>query len=107
MPFSRWMTPALLVLALGSGAATADVLKLGDGEPTVVQNADRPTRGMSAEQVEVRFGAPQAKVGPVGDPPISHWEYPDYSVYFEGRYVLHTVEHTAQAQPPAQAPRHQ
>lgn len=104
MPLFRWMTPALLVLALGSGAATADVLKIGDGEPSVVQPADRPTRGMSAEQVEARFGAPQAKVGPVGDPPISHWEYPGYSVYFEGRFVLHSVEHTAQAPAPTTQP---
>jgi hypothetical protein len=27
----------------------------------------------------------------VGEPPISRWDYPAYSVFFEGPFVIHTV----------------
>jgi hypothetical protein len=90
-----------LVLALGAAlcasAASAEVLKIGDAPPTVVQSGDRPQRGMSAEQVETRYGEPMTRVPAVGEPPISSWQYPGYTVYFEGRYVLHSVEHSAAA----------
>jgi hypothetical protein len=56
-----------------------------------------PTRGMSMENVEHIFGAPQEKLPAVPDPgtklhpPITRWVYPDYIVYFEYNYVVHTV----------------
>jgi len=56
-----------------------------------------PTRGMSMENVEHIFGAPQEKLPAVPDPgtklhpPITRWVYPDYVVYFEYNYVIHTV----------------
>ncbi len=59
------------------------------GEQAV--EADLPVRGMSMNAVESRFGAPREKLGPVGEPPITRWVYADYTVYFEGRYVIHTV----------------
>ena len=52
----------------------------------------RPNRGMSMETVESRWGAPAAKHGAVGDPPISRWEYPGFVVYFEYRSVIHSVK---------------
>lgn len=56
------------------------------------QDSARPTRGMTAANVEARFGAPQAKVAPVGDPPISRWEYKDFVVFFEYDRVIHAVK---------------
>jgi hypothetical protein len=56
-----------------------------------------PTRGMSMENVEHIFGAPQEKLPAVPDPgtklhpPITRWIYPNYVVYFEYNYVIHTV----------------
>jgi len=50
-----------------------------------------PARGMNGENVEARFGAPLLKSRPIGQPPISFWEYSDYYVYFEHNRVLHTV----------------
>jgi hypothetical protein len=46
---------------------------------------------MTADSVESTFGAPEAKVAPVGDPPIARWEYKDFVVFFEYDRVIHTV----------------
>ncbi len=55
----------------------------------------RPVRGMSATQVLEEFGLPQSKTDAVGDPPISSWRYPQYTVYFESDTVIHSVlQHT-------------
>jgi len=51
----------------------------------------RPSSGMTADSVESTFGAPEAKVAPVGDPPITRWEYKDFVVFFEYDRVIHTV----------------
>lgn len=52
---------------------------------------ERPLKGMASAAVEQKFGAPLSKSNPVGNPPISSWEYPEYRVYFEADRVLHTV----------------
>ena len=43
------------------------------------------------DQVLQRFGEPQQRLGPVGEPPISHWVYPDFVVYYEYDRVIHAV----------------
>ena len=50
-----------------------------------------PASGVSQESVEAAFGSPLSKKEPVGDPPISSWEYEGFVVYFEADKVLHTV----------------
>ena len=72
--------------------AQADVLKMpGDNAPQVVSNPSAPARGMNKQQVEQQFGSPQSIQGPTGTPPIYRWNYPDYSVFFEQDYVIHSV----------------
>jgi len=51
----------------------------------------RPTRGISKSAVEQKFGAPEQKSSPVGDPPITKWTYSDFVVYFEYNHVIHSV----------------
>lgn len=51
----------------------------------------KPRTGLKKEQVEAQFGRPLNTTTPVGDPPISSWEYPEYVVYFEHDHVIHTV----------------
>jgi hypothetical protein len=58
---------------------------------TQSSKAHRPHRGMSHADVQARFGAPTARVAPVGEPPISRWTYPKFIVYFEHDRVIHTV----------------
>jgi hypothetical protein len=77
-----------LFLALGLTALSAPALADNHGAG---MSAERPSRGMNEQVVEARFGAPAAKVSPVGEPPISRWEYSDYIVYFEYDKVIHAV----------------
>ncbi len=85
---------AVLLLSLSlclSGVSVADTLLL-DGIQTDNQMvSERPVRGMSMDSVEQQFGSPTAKHSPVGDPPISRWEYNGFVVYFEYDRVLHAV----------------
>lgn len=52
---------------------------------------DTPPRGMTMKRVAAQFGRPSHKYGPVGQPPITRWDYPEYRVYFEYDHVLHAV----------------
>jgi hypothetical protein len=80
-----------LLLALAIGAAHADTLLLDGVEMASPSASQRPQRGESKARVEARFGAPSQMIAAVGDPPISRWEYPGFTVYFEGELVIHAV----------------
>ena len=58
---------------------------------TLGSSIARPPRGMSMVRVEMKFGSPESRFAPVGDPPISRWSYPAFTVYFEHKRVIHTV----------------
>ena len=51
----------------------------------------RPSRGMSMDRVREKYGEPEKRDGPVGEPPITRWVYPTYNVYFEHNLVLTSV----------------
>ena len=85
---------AALLLALSSAApASADVVQMEQTGPmtAVPAGMEIPVRGMHMEQVEMMYGKPQAIEPPVGEPPITRWDYPAYSVYFEYSYVIQSV----------------
>ena len=92
-PKLRSKLPVLAALALScstvvSSPALADELRT----PRVTsQSADRPARGMSMDKVEATYGAPTNRASPIGEPPITRWEYPGFTVYFEHQFVIHTV----------------
>lgn len=77
-------------------ASVAEVIHIPVGQQAPErQDLPRPTRGMSATQVLEQFGLPQSKTDAVGEPPISSWRYPEYTVYFESDTVIHSVlQHT-------------
>jgi hypothetical protein len=85
------MTRMVLMLILLSAPAflSADVLLIEQvrqaGGMSVPQN------GQTKAEVEAAFGAPQTTSDPVGDPPITRWTYPHWTVYFEFDHVLFTV----------------
>ena len=63
------------------------------------QGMDLPTRGMSMDQVEKKYGAPQRKLTPRGggsakQPVINRWDYSNFIVYFEKSHVIHSVLNT-------------
>ena len=66
----------------------ADTLTLGPIGPA----AQGPQRGSSMADVEAAIGPPTSTAGPVGDPPITVWYYPNFNVYFEYENGLHSVE---------------
>lgn len=90
---------SVAVLLASSSVTVADVVQMpAAGTETETAPAaspamqmDMPVRGMHARDVESGYGAPLEKIPPVGEPPISRWVYPDYTVYFEHQYVIHTV----------------
>ena len=83
-------TVGLLVALLAASPALilADTLTLGPLGPA----AAGPQRGITMAEVEASMGPPQSTSGPVGDPPITVWHYPNFNVYFEFDKVLHSVE---------------
>lgn len=89
-------TTSILVLVSVPVLASAPVLAEAVKVPVGSQAADKksspsPARGSSQAQVKLKYGEPVAERGPVGQPPISAWEYEHYVVYFEYDKVLHSV----------------
>lgn len=78
-------------LPLPGSAALADTLLIDNVAAERTSAPERPARGSSMASVEARFGAPATRSGPVGKPPITRWEYPDFVVFFEYDHVLHAV----------------
>ncbi len=80
----------LLLLALGAAMpAFAETLSTTTADPTAA--SERPNRGSSMATVQGRFGEPTNRHATVGEPPITRWDYPQFSVYFEHDKVLHAV----------------
>lgn len=78
---------ALLLAAMGT--ASADTLEM-DGA-SAATNDGRPSRGMTQASVESKYGSPSSVKAPVGEPPITRWEYSDFVVFFEHDKVIHAV----------------
>jgi|GEM_PF-185803 len=51
----------------------------------------RPVTGTTKTQVKSQFGEPIKETAPKGNPPISTWEYAEFTVYFENNHVIHSV----------------
>ena len=80
----------LLLTALATATpALAETLSTDTGNPAAA--GDRPNRGSSMATVQGRFGEPPNRHATVGEPPITRWDYPQFSVYFEHDRVLHSV----------------
>lgn len=88
---TRTLLAGLMTLAIAAvpGLSSADVLILD--EVRQVEKMDLPDNGLSKAEVESRFGAPAKRYAAVGEPPITRWDYGDYSVYFEYDLVLYSV----------------
>ena len=86
--------PSLLVAALfvcGAPLALAEIVAV-DGNMSVRDSAvNHPARGSTMQSVESKFGTPVSKHGAVGKPPITRWDYPTFSVFFENDRVIHSV----------------
>ena len=80
-----------LMAMLAAPPAAADTLLLDAIDQTRAAGPSTPQRGMSMNEVETMYGTPRQRRAAVGSPPITRWEYADFIVYFEHRFVIHAV----------------
>jgi len=90
---SKFVAKFLLVLSLGLavGARAQNMDMSAADRAATFDQAGKPTRGMTEDSVKASFGDPQEVRAPVGDPPITRWEYADFVVFFEYDKVIHAV----------------
>jgi hypothetical protein len=82
---------ALLCGCALSGIAASETLVVNDQVQVRESSVDRPKRGSTMDEVEKRFGAPVERHATVGKPPITRWDYKDFSVFFERDRVIDAV----------------
>ena len=87
---------AIALLATTGLSAHADTLLLdaiSAAPPNTADGVPRPRNGSSMATVAAQYGEPETKREAVGEPPITRWVYPGYTVYFEGDRVIEVVVH--------------
>lgn len=87
----KLFTAVLYIGLLSCSAVHAEVLRIpisqqGDSSIKV------PSYGERQAQVLEQFGEPRARHASVGQPPITRWDYPNFSVYFERTTVINSVQ---------------
>lgn len=82
-----------LFAVLAGAPARAETVYIDGHLQLVKSDVPCPRRGMTMSRVEARFGAPTKRYAAVGQPPITRWDYPHFSVFFEYKYVIHSVVH--------------
>ncbi len=60
-------------------------------EKVMSQDIDMPWRGLSKKSVREQYGPPINMHTATGTPPISRWDYKQFTVYFESETVIHSV----------------
>ena len=87
----RFATGVSAALLIATTAARAETIVVDDQVQLRESAVEKPARGASMRAVEARFGAPTTRHATVGQPPITRWDYPGFSVYFEHDKVIHAV----------------
>lgn len=83
---------ALLCSLLLAPLAQAETLAIPVGQQGE-SVAGLPHKGESRGSVLERFGLADEEHPPVGQPPITRWDYRSFSVYFEYDHVINSVLH--------------
>ena len=85
---------ALLFTLLAPTALLADTLTIPLGSQGAdLDSSNLPHKGQSKRAVLERFGLADEEHKPVGQPPITRWDYREFSVYFEYDHVINSVRH--------------
>ncbi len=82
---------AVLTLSF-SNLAYCEIIHIPLGQQGTDANLSTPTLGQSEEAITTQFGEPLRRITAIGEPPISHWVYEEFTVYFEGDRVIHSVK---------------
>jgi len=83
---------SLSLVLLFSSVAVADTLYIPVGEQGA-SSLSVPHRGESKGSVLERFGLADKEYPSVGKPPITRWDYREFTVYFENDRVINSVIH--------------
>lgn len=86
---SLFLAGIITITATSLGAETITIPIASQAQE--LQGVERPARGASKQQIEHKFGKPINWTDPVGKPPITQWEYENFSVFFEYDHVIHSV----------------
>lgn len=104
----KYLIPSLLFVILCTQHVIAEVLKIPVGSQppasAAINTTQLPDKGQLMDEVLRKFGEPEQRITPVGNPPITKWEYPDFTVYFEYEHVIHTVIRFTRQNPIEQTP---
>ena len=85
---------ALLLALLMPLPSLAETLSIPLGSQGADLDAGNlPRKGQSKRSVLERFGLADEEHKPVGQPPITRWDYREFSVYFEYDHVINSVRH--------------
>jgi outer membrane protein assembly factor BamE (lipoprotein component of BamABCDE complex) len=87
---TRTLVAWLLGCAI-AGSAAAETIVVNDQVQVRESQVQRPKRGSTMSEVEKHFGAPTTRHATVGQPPITRWDYQNFSVFFEHDRVIHAV----------------
>ncbi len=88
--FGLWLCTMPAVL-FGAAAGQAETVAIPLGQQGKAWQVETPRKGITKVAVEAQYGAPDKRGDPVGDPPISKWDYAQFTVYFEHDHVIHSV----------------
>ena len=88
---------AVLAACAVSAMASAETVVINGQLHVAPTTVPHPHRSQTMHQVEQRFGTPEKRYAAVGRPPITRWDYPDFSVFFEYNRVVHAVVHAPSA----------
>lgn len=86
----RYLYKLSLGILISTLLTTAPHLAIADDS-----TLELPGRAWTKTKVEQVFGAPRDKRSPIGEPPITVWQYSGFNVYFEYNRVIHSVKHYA------------
>ena len=93
MKLSNFALALLLATGMTAEADTLLVDAVDEAPPNSADGIPRPVRGARMTEVRSGFGEPANVMDAVGNPPITRWAYPGYTVYFEYDRVIDVVVH--------------
>lgn len=88
---------AVLIACSVVATAAAETVVVDGQLRLAASGVPHPHRSQTMQQVERRFGTPEKRYPAVGRPPITRWDYPAFSVFFEYNRVVHAVVHAPSA----------
>lgn len=80
----------IALISLYFTPALAETIKIPGHVESNIQ-LELPKRGDTMDNIRFKFGNPNKELFPVGNPPITQWQYEGFNVYFEHQHVIHAI----------------